>query len=514
MFPTHTPDPMRATRRFWGVVFLAVFLAALAIILERPVLLAGTAGVAAWLLAHQYHFLVRLDDELATIEIDQTLSRDRVPTDGSTAYSLSVTRPNPTALALGVEAAPPIAATVPGERRTVSLDPTQRSARLELTLSWPVAGRFACEPATVEATDPAGLFTETLALGSTPSITVEPRRPQNLHVGEGGERVATAYGEHESGRLGSGFDPAELRQYVPGDPASRIDWKATARLAEPYVREYESETEHRTVLLVDHRAALGMGPSGATKLDHLRDVALAFVESARELSDPLGCYTVGEAGLTNRHPPAATDESYARIRTTVEDLQATSGDVASATPSDITSGTADAAESSGSTGLSSGSDTRQSPADARRTADRLTGNDAFDTTLRPFFAASESYVRRIRGNALSETARRQIGRLDGAVWTVILTDDSHPERLREAVTVARRGENRVLVFLAPTVLFEPGGLADLEAAYDRYVDFEERRRDLSRLPGVSAFEVAPGDRLDAVLASGRRRREQRTAGRA
>jgi hypothetical protein len=107
-----------------------------------------------------------------------------------------------------------------------------------------------------------------------------------------------------------------------------------------------------------------------------------------------------------------------------------------------------------------------------------------------------------------------VGRLDGAVWTVILTDDSRPERLREAITVARRGGNRVLVFLAPSVLFESGGLADLEAAYDRYVDFEELRRDLAGLPGVSAFEVGPGDRLDAVLATGRERRENRQMGRA
>jgi len=70
------------------------------------------------------------------------------------------------------------------------------------------------------------------------------------------------------------------------------------------------------------------------------------------------------------------------------------------------------------------------------------------------------------------------------------------------------------VFLTPSILFDPGGLVDLEAAYDRYVEFEEFRRDLARLPGVSAFEVGPGDRLDAVLATGRDRRENRQMGRA
>ncbi|MFB6296222.1 MAG: DUF58 domain-containing protein [Halobacteriales archaeon] len=497
---------MRATRRLWGVALLSTFLAGLAVLFERPVLLAGAASLAAWLLARQYRFFARLARTEEAIEIDQTLSRDQVSTGGSTAYTLSVSRPDPAALPLSVEAGPPLAATVEGDSRTVSLAPGQRSARLGLTLSWPVAGRFACEPATVEATDDAGLFAETLALGSTPSIAVEPRRPRNVHVGEGGEAVSAAYGEHEGGRTGSGFDPAELREYVEGDAASRIDWNATARLGEPYVREYESETEHRTALVVDHRAALGAGPEGATKLDYLRHVALAFVGSARQLSDPLGCFAVGDEGLTARHPPAATEESYARIRTTIEDPRVTSGEPEEATGS------------TGSRGREGASSTeiegQRDPAAARRKAETLTGDDAFDATLRPFFAATGSYVRRLGGDALFETVRGEIGRLDGAVWTVVLTDDSHPERLREAVAVARRRENRVLVFLAPTVLFEPGELADLEAAYDRYLAFEEFRRDLARQPRVSAFEVAPGDRLDAVLASGRRRRDQQGARRA
>jgi len=36
-----------------------------------------------------------------------------------------------------------------------------------------------------------------------------------------------------------------------------IDWKSTARLGEPYVRETEGETDRHTALLVDHRAHTG-----------------------------------------------------------------------------------------------------------------------------------------------------------------------------------------------------------------------------------------------------------------
>jgi len=55
------------------------------------------------------------------------------------------------------------------------------------------------------------------------------------------------------------------------------------------------------------------------------------------------------------------------------------------------------------------------------------------------------------------------------------------------------------------VLYEPGGLADLERAYDRYLAFEEFRRELAKLDGVTALEVGPADRLSAVLEAGRSR---------
>ncbi|WP_255681357.1 hypothetical protein [Natrinema sp. SYSU A 869] len=59
------------------------------------------------------------------------------------------------------------------------------------------------------------------------------------------------------------------------------------------------------------------------------------------------------------------------------------------------------------------------------------------------------------------------------------------------------------VLLAPSVLYEPGGLADVEQAYDRYIEFEEFRRELSRMDNVRALEVGPADRLATVLEAGR-----------
>ena len=214
------------------------------------------------------------------------------------------------AVALSLSALAP-----PATERSVTLAPGEERAETTFPVSWEVAGTVSFDAPAVVVADGAGLFRETVRLGSTPALRVEPRRPGRLHVGEGGDQVGFALGEHRSGGLGTGIDPGELRRYVPGDDAGDIDWKATARLDDVYVRDREVQTARKTVVLFDHRSGLADGPPGGTQLDYLREVALTFVDQARELSDPLALYAVGDDGLTVEHDPATDDEGYLAAET-------------------------------------------------------------------------------------------------------------------------------------------------------------------------------------------------------
>ena len=323
--------------------------------------------------------------------------------------------------------------------------------------------------------------------------------PRNVHVGAGGDSVAAAYGEHDAGRIGSGLELVEIRQYVAGDEAKRIDWKATARLNEPHIREFEAEADRTTVLLPDHRAATGRGRDGQRALDYFREVAIAYLESARELDDPLGCYAVGDEGVTVAEPPSADLETYATIREALTNLTPTAPH-----------GSADGSKASRSGTLRPPEYGRgaRTPASARRDTTALADDESpFATTLRPFLEAADPYVDRVEADPLFATPRSRLTRLRGSTWTIILTDDSDRAELRETVKMARRGDDHVVVFLAPRVLFDPDAMTDLDAAYDRYLDFEAFRRDLAALDRVEAFEVAPGDRIGALLAQRRRQRE-------
>lgn len=100
---------------------------------------------------------------------------------------------------------------------------------------------------------------------------------------------------------------------------------------------------------------------------------------------------------------------------------------------------------------------------------------------------------------LQTAVRTTLANVPGTVRLVIYTDDTDRAGLREVVREARRGDHSLDLFLALSVLFEPDALADLAEATERYRDFEEFRRELVQVDGVTAYEVAPQSRIETVL---------------
>src|SRR6476620_8857943 len=64
---------------------------------------------------------------------------------------------------------------------------------------------------------------------------------------------------------GSGIDFADLREYTHEDDVRHIDWNVTARLDEPYVRQYTEDRDLTTWLLLDRSRSMAFGPEGRGK---------------------------------------------------------------------------------------------------------------------------------------------------------------------------------------------------------------------------------------------------------
>jgi uncharacterized protein (DUF58 family) len=109
-------------------------------------------------------------------------------------------------------------------------------------------------PGQLEAGDLFGLFRSHLRIRNSQPIIVYPNvvpmpeyefpagRPQ-------GDILARRRLFEDTNR------PAGLREYIPGDPIRRIDWKTTARIGSPFVRIYDHTVDQFMVVLLDATTA-------------------------------------------------------------------------------------------------------------------------------------------------------------------------------------------------------------------------------------------------------------------
>ena len=72
---------------------------------------------------------------------------------------------------------------------------------------------------------------------------------------------------------GAGLDLADLREYQHHDDVRHIDWNVTARLQQPYVRQFTEDREMSAWFLVDLSGSVDFGSDATTK----RGVAREFV---------------------------------------------------------------------------------------------------------------------------------------------------------------------------------------------------------------------------------------------
>jgi uncharacterized protein (DUF58 family) len=481
---------MRPTRRWWSIAAVGAVLLAISLVGNRFVPLVGASVLGAYCLvtaARAVSTITTADDSL-TVDVDATPGR--VPAGSETTVTVTATLDAPVDHPVTVDYTFP--ASVDAAPQSLTITPGERRAHATCAPSFPVAGRFSFPDLTVTYESPDGLFTQRVPLDEQASVTAEAQGTGDIHVGAGGDTLRGMFGSHRGDSRGTrGDDFADLREYQPSDSVRRIDWKTTARLDTPHVREYEAEREQLTQIVFDARSALTAGDLARTKLDYLREVALSILRSAERTGDPIALTVVDDRGVRTVTDATSTVNHYRRLR---ETLLALGGDRQARQRRAV------AAETS--------------PADAQTASTRLAGRSGplttFELTLIPYFSRTGSYVDQLSSDPLFAAVRRHVAEVSSGTWTVVLTDDAERGGVVETVKLATRGSRYATAFVTPSVLFEPRGLSDLETAYERLVDFEEFRRRLDRIPRANAYEVAPDGRLRAVLAQGGNRGRQQT----
>ncbi len=104
------------------------------------------------------------------------------------------------------------------------------------------------------ATDPIDVTSEDLARAAR-LLAVRSRR----------EATGLFAGNYTSAFRGGGLEFEESRPYVAGDDVRTIDWIATARTGEPFVKRYREERNLTLLFALDTSASMRFGTAGHTK---------------------------------------------------------------------------------------------------------------------------------------------------------------------------------------------------------------------------------------------------------
>ncbi len=125
------------------------------------------------------------------------------------------------------------------------------TARVRLALFCRRRGVFQLRGFRVETALPLGLMVAQRVFSERRTLLVAPRFTPLARMDIPRGRRTQPGGTASAFQLGDSFEFIGNREYREGDPVRSIDWRATARLSRPVVREYREEFLQRVALLLD-----------------------------------------------------------------------------------------------------------------------------------------------------------------------------------------------------------------------------------------------------------------------
>ena len=95
-------------------------------------------------------------------------------------------------------------------------------------------------------------------------------------------------GDYHSVFKGRGMEFDEVRPYSPGDEIRTIDWNVTARMGQPFVKEYVEERELTVMLVVDASGSGDFASEGKFKRELAAELASVLSFAATNNKDKVG----------------------------------------------------------------------------------------------------------------------------------------------------------------------------------------------------------------------------------
>jgi uncharacterized protein (DUF58 family) len=160
-------------------------------------------------------------------------------------------------------------------------------------------GSFTWETLNVVASDPFGLVETSLNLPASATVQIQPElnkfRPFRIRP----QRTLHSAGSIPGRLGGSGTDFWGIREYHPGDPLRRLDWRLTARHPRKFfTKEFEQEEIADIGLILDARRKTDMRIGEDSLFEHSARAAASLAEVFLRQGNRVSMFIYGEPTIT------------------------------------------------------------------------------------------------------------------------------------------------------------------------------------------------------------------------
>ena len=100
-------------------------------------------------------------------------------------------------------------------------------------------------------------------------------------------------GVHKSQLKGASVEFRQHRPYVAGDEVRRLDWRVLGRTDRPYIKEYDEETNLRSVLMLDASGSMSYRGEMTSKWDYATKLLASFASLMLGQSESVGVMVCG-----------------------------------------------------------------------------------------------------------------------------------------------------------------------------------------------------------------------------
>lgn len=198
----------------------------------------------------------------------------------------------------------------------------QQSAGVDVELQPQTRGRLRIEGLDVHSTFPFNLIRIPGGRTGPQTVTVLPSYTPLIRLDLPVDEAAAAGQFVLSGNAGESTEYLGNRDYTPGEPVRRLDFRAWARLGRPVVREYQDEHASRVAVLVDTLTTPPVKDSAA-RTEAAISLAAAVIDAALYDDFQIGVFATATDVLTlpDTSREQRLDDLLLRLATTVPTRQ-------------------------------------------------------------------------------------------------------------------------------------------------------------------------------------------------